>query len=156
MSSDINKSNDEINISFSISRGFISSQIAIGLGCFALWIFSGSQAIKTLLILGIALDVMAIILYLVSKGKDAVTSESKDEQSTERESIDVEVVHSSSNNSAVRETQGTIRNKVPVPNPTVTNDGFAQPEPEVQQTIQEEPKPVNLNEDISDDWSEFY
>lgn len=153
MEPNVNKSGDEININIKISRSFISSQVAIILGCFALSLFTSNEAIKGLIIVAIALDVIAMILYLLSKhaSKDEPSEEQSESAPTPTEKVDVEVKHKGDNKKAVKETTGTIKNKVPIPNPTA-NNGFAEKPVEEKK----DDTPVNLNEDMDGDWSDFY
>lgn len=157
MEPNINKSGDDININIKISRSFISSQVAIIFGCLALWLFSGKAAMKGLIIVALLLDVVAIIMYFLSKHAavddgDVPPPAEPEKNTTEETTEKVEVEHKGKNKQAVKDTDGVIKNKVPIPNPT-SNNGFAEPNPSVNEG---EKDPVNLNGNMETDWGQFY
>ena len=145
---------DEININISISRGFISIQVAILLGCIALWIFSNSDAVKGLIIVSLLLDSTIILLYFISKWREGKESKNTEDASPDAEPVEeVEVPRKrkKNNRATVCETDAVIKNKVPIPT-AQSNQGFA----EETSNQNNNDTPVNVCDDINTDWSDFY
>lgn len=132
------------------NKGVVSSQIAVLVGAGALWICSKDGAIHSLCIVAIAVDLIAILFYLVSTfGKNKESAESGNTAPPPAtDTVDTNVQHVKNKRSSVSNSNKTIKTKVPVPNPNAerkhgASTSVSTPEPEpVVETPVPEPTPI--------------
>lgn len=154
----------------------MSLQFTILIGLIALAIFSDSESVKSLVKIILMLDIVAMLFYMFSGGKSTDAEgvvEHKDvvegEPGSENvEDVKVDIEHKGKKDKkkdtrTVKDTEGEIKKKVPIPNPgykprhVTDNEGFATAE-EKEEVL--EPT-VDLNGDgdksqFKNDWEDFF
>lgn len=170
--SEVNNNNsDEIKVSFSVSRSFISSQIAIVLGAGALCLFSNNATMRKFIIFAFVIDIIGVIFYFITRNKNAEGEENEtEEEKVTEESMDVQVEHNNKTSTeGVKNVEGVIKNRVTTPQadiphrtrrkasePTVNVAPTTEEIPEENLNVEEDSEPMNLNEDVQTDWGGFF
>lgn len=162
----VNIKNTFLDVSFNCNKFLISMQVCIAIGLIALAIFAKSDKVMHLAVFICIVDVIYLIVMFargltVSKG-DAVKD--KPTGKSENKKVDVTVDNSGKQNKkTVQQSNGTINNKVAIPNPKASEEAKAKDvvkeevKPVESEPVPKEEKPVTTVEEMSEDeWMDLF
>lgn len=100
-----------------VNTKVISTQLALFIGLVLVWFFAGNGAVRTLCTVFIVIDLLAVFVLLFDRKGENETKTDTDSNISHEEPATTEDKQQA-RKSPVRESDGVIRNKVPIPNPT--------------------------------------